>query len=892
MSPYIKTSYIIVFLFIFNLGSSAQAPSTCFEIESILVDACGSPEGANEMVRFVVGPADLNVSNLSVNWPNNSYKNICQNGTTASKVATLNSSIVGCGLLLEPTGGVLPAGERVILLTSTDFDVTANSFASLNDTLYVIFQCSGNTAGHFANYNTSPGLRTLSMTFSSPGGCTDAVTYERSDMINQSGGSGGPSSGNDGGTVEFSWAGSPTYINNGCTAPIEIESIDINETGFTICPGDTIDLSATIIGNFSSTSWNGGNGSFSSNSNSTTSYYSDATDNVDFYIYYEGQSTCSNPIKDSVLVQVGGNTSSVTISSSTTELCIGDSILLTATGTGNYSWSTGSSSNTIYASQAGTYSVTSSSSCGSAIDSILITDASTFTLNLTASETEICDGNTATLTASGAPNYTWFNSNTGTTEIVNSSGDYYVIGYNNCYTDSQSVFINVISEPVLSISSSDPTNELCPGETITLTVNGSDNYLWNTSDTSSSISVSTGGTYTVSTSNSCFNVNESITITSIPSFNLNLTASETEICDGNTATLTASGAPNYTWFNGNTGTSEVVNSSGDYYVIGYSSCSSDSQSVSISVITEPVLNLVGSSSVICNGASIILTASGSDNYLWNTSDTSSSISVSTAGTYSVSSSNSCFTVNESIVISNGALPLALITGDTILCNNEVTNLTVSGGDNYLWSTGSSFNNITVSNSQQGYVVAFNSCGSDTAYYNVADYSITASFTSNYVSGMDIPATINFNNTSINGLTFTWNFGTGVNVNDVHPSITYTETGEYLVSLLASNNYCSDSYETTLVFENPNTIYIPNVFTPNADGVNDVFLIKGENIASLECKIFNRWGEKLYSWNEMDGVWNGTYDNELVSDGTYFYILNVTWNNDEKETLTGHVTVLK
>src|SRR5687767_14997362 len=89
----------------------AQIPSNCIEIESILVDACGSPEGENEMVRFQVGPAPINLASMTVLWPNNSWLGLCQNATTASVVATWNSTITQCGLLIEPIGGIIPAGE-------------------------------------------------------------------------------------------------------------------------------------------------------------------------------------------------------------------------------------------------------------------------------------------------------------------------------------------------------------------------------------------------------------------------------------------------------------------------------------------------------------------------------------------------------------------------------------------------------------------------------------------------------------------------------------------------------------------------------------------------------------------------------------------------------------
>jgi gliding motility-associated-like protein len=721
----------------------SQTPTTCFEIESILVDACGNPESDNEMVRFTVGPNNLNYNNMDVDWPttSNSYDGICKNGTTASKVASLNSTITGCGLILEPTGGILPAGASVILFTSTLFDISANSFANLNDTVYAIFQCPGNTAGHFSNSASS--VKTLTISFSSPSGCSDVVSYLPTDLI-----------GGNGATVDYTWSGTPSYINNGCTAPIVVNTIDINETGFTICPGDTIDLSATIVGSFNSTLWSGGNGTFSSPSNSTTSYYSDFTDNSDFYIYFEGTTSCTNPSKDSVLVQVSGNTSSATITSATTELCSGDSILLTANGSGNYTWSTGSTSSSIYVSTSGVYSVTSSSSCGSSSANITITDAPTLNLSLTTPNTTICNGNSAVLTASGASNYTWFNSSTGTTQNVSAAGNYYVIGYNNCYSDSQSIAINVLYPPAITLNSSSSSNFICSGETITLT------------------------------------------------------------------------------------------------------------------------------------------ASGSDNYLWNTADTTSSITVNSVGTYSVSSTNSFGSDSESITISSGALPVASITGDTILCNNSIT-LTANGNGNFLWSNGSSSATQDFSNADYIYLTVANECGTDTAYKTILDYSITANFTSDYFYGSEIPSTINFTNTSSATATdFDWNLGNGSFSNSQHSSTIYSENGEYTVILTASNEYCEDTHEEILLFERPNTVFIPNVFTPNNDGSNDIFRIKGENIAAFDCKIFNRWGNEIYSWDTIEEGWDGSHEGTLVADGTYFYISNITWNNEEKEIITGHITLLK
>jgi hypothetical protein len=180
-----------------------------FEIESILVDACGSPQGANEMVRFQIGTAAMNTSNLIVSWPSNSYLGICQNATTASIVAAINSTITGGGQLIEPSGGILPAGAQVMLFTSTAFNYNLFNFSALNYPIYAIFQCPGNTNGHFVNHTATSTPRTLVMAFSGFG--SDAVTYDANLVFNGAGGA-----------VDYTAAGVPTYgiTGAGCFAPL------------------------------------------------------------------------------------------------------------------------------------------------------------------------------------------------------------------------------------------------------------------------------------------------------------------------------------------------------------------------------------------------------------------------------------------------------------------------------------------------------------------------------------------------------------------------------------------------------------------------------------------------------------------------------------------------
>lgn len=284
----------IVFLIAiaFSLHSNAQ----CIEIESILVDACdGSNEGQNEMVLFKVGSTPLNVSGLTVSWPANNWRGICQNAGTAADVATVNATIIGCGRLVEPVGGVLPAKSKVLLVCGTQWNPLAQSFASLTETITIIFQCYNvsNVAGHFANYSLSPLplLKTLSLTFSGPNGCTDAVTYNKSLLVKQDLTIGAQ----DGGTVDFDPAGNATYVNRACKPPITPLNIDAGPNQ-SICLNSPQTFTATSTSSISNVTWSlssTASGTFLPINSFTTTYTPSGNDVGSIKLYCIITKTCS-----------------------------------------------------------------------------------------------------------------------------------------------------------------------------------------------------------------------------------------------------------------------------------------------------------------------------------------------------------------------------------------------------------------------------------------------------------------------------------------------------------------------------------------------------------------------------------------------------------------------
>ena len=84
-----------------------------------------------------------------------------------------------------------------------------------------------------------------------------------------------------------------------------------------------------------------------------------------------------------------------------------------------------------------------------------------------------------------------------------------------------------------------------------------------------------------------------------------------------------------------------------------------------------------------------------------------------------------------------------------------------------------------------------------------------------------------------------------------------------------------------------TIYVPNVFTPNGDGVNDVYFLMSTNITSFNLNIFNRWGQLIFNSNHPSKGWDGSYGGKEVPDGVYIYIIDAKGIDDVIYKKTGH-----
>ncbi len=709
-----KIIYAVLFA-LFSITSNAQ----CFEIESILVDACdGGNEGQNEMVIFKVGATALNTSSLTVTWPANTWRGLCQNAGTAADVATVNATILGCGFLKEPVGGVLRANSKVLLVTGTSWNPLAQSFVNLNDTLTIIFQCynTGNTGGHFANYSVTPtpSNRTLSMSFSPT--CTDVVTYNRNNLIKQNQTIGAQ----DGGAVEFTPSGVATYVNHGCQAPYIALTVDagVNKN---VCVGSSIVLTSSVTGNYNSLSWSGGAGTFSSPSALTTSYtpaLSELGNTIKLYI----TATNNCPPKtaytiDSVYVTYLQKPLIGSLSATNGySLCpLGSTVLsyslsnASATGTMSTAWSLPAASSSTYAVSAPTgtapvtYTLSLTDFCGVTSQTLNVYPLANPSVTIAAPSLTACAGNTVVVNAaSNSGNYSWNNPVGATTASVvltaNTTTTGIVTTTNTCGTKTDTYTLTVTQQPTVSISPS--AVSLCAGQSalVTASANTAVTYTWSGTGVNglntNTVSLNTAGDYTVVASNVCNTSTAQVNVVVNSTPTLSVATTNSLLCGGATATLSLAGSTGtYSWSTGESAPTITVTQGGTYTAtVTTSSCGSSSSSIVITTLPTPTISVTNTAVTICTGQSAVLNSTSNiSNYNWSTGATSSSISVNAAGTYTVASSNSCGTSIASAVVSTAALPtLSINTPSLTLCSGITETLTLSGSTGtYVWSTGTS-----------------------------------------------------------------------------------------------------------------------------------------------------------------------------------------------------------
>lgn len=147
--------------------------------------------------------------------------------------------------------------------------------------------------------------------------------------------------------------------------------------------------------------------------------------------------------------------------------------------------------------------------------------------------------------------------------------------------------------------------------------------------------------------------------------------------------------------------------------------------------------------------------------------------------------------------------------------------------------------------------------------------------------------------STTALSYNWQFGDGRTDTARNPLHTYTDTGSYIVTLTAFSEFgCRDTMQLSVYIGPAFNLFLPNAFSPDGDGVNDVFLGKGFGIVSLNMQVFNRWGQLMFETNDADKGWDGLFNGQPVPAGVYSYSLVATGLFNTNFATTGTIQLIR
>lgn len=734
---------------------------------------------------------------------------------------------------------------------------------------------------------------------------------------------------------------------NGCTSATEnitvtilpLPVVGISPPSATICAGSSITLQA--IGNASSFTWfpSGITGSQTSVSPTNTQIYSlvgslntcSATANGIIYVTtppvvslsLNSHSVCaqnSNGSPNTITVTPSGATSYTFLSGGNVAVGSPNGPLMTVTPTG----STPAVPTVVSTTLIGKDGVCTVSTTKTFV---IIPNPDIF---FTPPSATICPGENASFTVSGATSYTWLPANhytlTSPQSIVANpviTSYYSVFGTK---AGCRSILKNalVILSPVPSVNITSTTHTLCIGNQIPLSVAGTGSiYYWYPSG---SLSSATGSTvyaqpattqiYTVIAAlNSCTN-QAMVTVSAIPIPTVNAVANESVICSGGSTGISASGANSFQWLPVNTLNASVgsyvvasPHSSTTYTIKGFNGICTGTGSILIQTVDRPNMYLDASAAQVCKGGTVNIKASGAQVYVWepsgalSTSSFSNQViaSPSVSTNYTVYGSNSagltgCYQqLSFSVQVVPDIIPS--VSGNVALCLGQKATLYASGGNTYEWSPPQGLNTTVMSaavaspttTTEYTVHVSVNSrCGVSTKVLVEVNPlpSVFAGRDTSY--NLDEPIMLLATGTG----TLNWIYGDGITCKACPETQIFPErSGCYIVE--ATNDFgCKVSDEVCLEITDDFTVYIPNSFTPNNDGLNDEFLVYGTGVTNTSMQIFNRWGELLFSSQDYTQGWDGRYKGQLCEGGTYTYVFKYTGLNRKKYTKSGGITLVR
>ncbi|MHB8401283.1 MAG: PKD domain-containing protein, partial [Bacteroidia bacterium] len=553
---------------------------------------------------------------------------------------------------------------------------------------------------------------------------------------------------------------------------------------------------------------------------------------------------------------------------------------------------------------------------------------------------------TATHTGGTGPSYTysWVTSGGTSATASNLTAQPYTVTVSDANLCTATATLTITQPAILKDSITSSKNDSCFGNSNGSAVagvrGGTAPYTYSWTPSGGTLATASGlpfGVYTatVKDSNNCV-ATTTVSITQPPV--LTVSSTPKTICISNTTTLTAlavggNTAQTYTYsIAGAISNTATVNpTTTTIYTLGVIDMKGCTATNTVTVFVRNPLSFlaVNPGKEKCQGFSATLNATGSGGdstftYTWYPGPIvgqNITVTPTVTTTYTLVLTDNCGTPSDTskVTVTIDSLPKINFTADKQtgcypLCVQFTSTTQVTSPITYFWNLGGGHSS-TAANPYQCYTKA------GTYSINVTALSDKGCLSHDTINNMItvyphpvanfyyspnpvniLEPTVQFNSTSsapgsvISNL-YWQTFGDGSDSSSIlyNPAHTYQDTGNYGVQLIVTNGFgCKDSllqYVHILPFF---TLYIPNAFTPNDDGFNDMFYAIGEYVSTFDMKIFDRWGNLVYHTTNInaDYGWNGSKAGAAAKEDVYVYLINATDVMHKPHSYNGTVTLIK
>lgn len=538
---------------------------------------------------------------------------------------------------------------------------------------------------------------------------------------------------------------------------------------------------------------------------------------------------------------------------------------------------------------------------------------------------------------SGNVSYLWSNGDTSQ-NLTNVTAGTYTVTATNSYGCTATDTFTVTEAPALSISAV-ATAVVCAGDSsgsISTTASANYSYLWNTSDTSANLTNIAAGLYTLTFTDAAGNCQDTLQITVAEPDSaviVNLQNNTAVSCnggnDGSVSVLAAGGTANYAyqWLPGGSTTSTASGLSAGLYIVTVTDAN-NCTTIANYTVSEPTAILIASTAtaVGCNtsadGTATAIPSGGNPgySYLWDASANGQTTAIATgliSSTYSVTVTDSlgCQGVVNGIFVAPSApldssdVPIQTIVGwlDCDLNPIGALSIVTNGAYSYIWSNGATTQDVSGLDAAN-YSVTISSGSGCTVVQSAAVLAPFVPSIDPFINSFGQTTATETNGTSVNidggndqsnvGVNYLWEADPNVVIgNDLlHSSTALSNTsGNYVLTITATSSdsaACSVS-DTLLLLVQGEFQGMPDAFTPNGDGFNDLYLPVGiSQNEIIRFRLFNRWGQEIYNGDNLEnGGWNGQYLGVNQPTEVYLYLLEYAVGTNSK-ILKGEFTLIR